>query len=412
MEDLTNTVLLNNFELKEKKPPGQISDVYRAFDRKRGVDVAVKVLRRDFVNNRDFIHYFAHEAELMAELKHPNIVRLYDFIHKKNLVLIVMDWVNGSNLRDIIRGRRKPFSLKETASILEPVCSALNYAHLMETIHCDIKPTNILRDVNQLVLLTDFGIARRVSQQMTGGTPPYMAPEQFAGRAITAQTDIYALGVTTFELLSGGKVPFTGQTSQTRGTTLRDRIYWEVMHLPYPPLNKYNRSVPSAVDALIKRALSRRPQDRPISALAFLEQFENTSGSRRRNGLDDRTMRPEPGPVPSPEPVEERPEKPRGRAIRGAHLVGIAGYWEGQKIPITKKEFTIGRHSLKILNLPDRAVSRNHATVLAAQNGFFIQDDDSKAGTFVNGTPVSGPYQLQNGDVIQIGMTDKFEFWQ
>jgi len=86
MEDLTNSVLLNNFELKEKKPPGQISDVYRAFDRKRGVDVAVKVLRRDFVNNKDFINYFEHEAELMAELKHPNIVRLYEFIHEKNLV--------------------------------------------------------------------------------------------------------------------------------------------------------------------------------------------------------------------------------------------------------------------------------------------------------------------------------------
>ena len=412
MEDLTNQTLLNNFELKEKKPSGQISDVYRARDRQKGVDVAVKVMRRYFVKNKEFLDYFSHEAELMSELKHPNIVRFYDFFHKSNLVFIVMDWVDGSNLRDIIRSRRKPFSLKETIQILNPVCSALNYAHLNNIIHCDIKPTNILLDVNQRVLLTDFGIARRVSQQMTGGTPPYMAPEQFTGKAITARTDVYALGVTTYELLSGGNVPFTGETSQTRGTTLSDRIYWEIMHLPYPPLSNYKTSIPSEMDELIKRTLNRNPQQRPKSALAYLEQFEAAARQRAEASQDDRTIQP--GQKPLPPAIPQKPLRipPKGQAIRGAHLIGVSGYWSGCKIPITNIQFTIGRHSASFLNIPDRGISRNHATVLAARNGFFIRDENSKAGTYVNGKPVVGPQKLRRGDVIQIGYTEKFEFWQ
>jgi serine/threonine protein kinase len=413
MEDLTGRTLLKNFELKEKKPSGQISDVYRAFDRQKGVPVAVKVMRRDFVNNKEFMRFFSDEAQFMNELEHPNIVRFYDFFRDGNLVFIVMDWVNGSNLKEILRKRRKPFSQKETLDILDPVCSALNYAHSKGIVHCDIKPSNIMRDVNKRVVLTDFGIARRSKQQMSGGTPPYMAPEQFANKPITPQTDLYALGVTTYEMLSGGSLPFTGETSQTRGSTLQERIYWEIMHLPYPPISRSNRSVPGAVDDLIRQALSRAPGQRPNSAMHFLGLYRTASRQKKSSRNLDITALPlDSSPQPSSPPSDQQIKPPNGRPIRGAYLKGLSGYWRGYKIPVMRVQFTIGRQRDNILRIPDRGVSRKHATLLAARNGFFIRDENSTAGTYLNGSPVHGPQLVKRGDVIQIGYTEKFEFWR
>jgi serine/threonine protein kinase len=289
----------------------------------------------------------------------------------------VMDWVDGSNLKDVIREWGRSFKLAELLKILEPICSALNYAHLEGIIHCDIKPSNILLDTKGLVLLSDFGIARRASQQTTGGTPPYMAPEQFTGKTITARTDVYALGITCYELLSGGKVPFRGETSQTGRTTLRDRIYWEVMNLPYPPLKQFNASVPDNVEAVIRRAINRNPIQRQASALEFLNQFKST--------------------------VTELP-------MCGAYLIGLSGEWQGQSISITSEQFSIGRHSTCLLHLSDRGVSRNHATIIKSRDGFFLRNDNSTAGTFLNGNLVSASQLLKPGDVIQVGKWHRFEF--
>ena len=129
MENLTDRKLLRNYVLKEKKGTGQISDVYRAKNLKKCVNVVVKILQRDASRNQSLLKYFSGEANLMSTFEHPNIVRFYDFYHQKNLVLIVMDWVDGSNLWDFIRSRNKPFNLKETVRILDPVCSVLNCAH-------------------------------------------------------------------------------------------------------------------------------------------------------------------------------------------------------------------------------------------------------------------------------------------
>ncbi|HAF62200.1 MAG TPA: hypothetical protein DCK95_07735, partial [Anaerolineaceae bacterium] len=286
MEDLTGRTLLGNYFLESRKGSGKIAEVYKAWDDRKSVYVAVKVLRAANQDAHNFYQYFSHEAELMSQLEHPNIVRFYDFCQAGNIVFIVMDWVDGANLKEVIQKKKDPLELEMVLQVLKPVASALNYAHSQKIIHCDVKPANILINQNSRVLLTDFGISKQVSQRTTGGTPPYMAPEQFSGERLTPQTDIYGLGVTTYEMLSGGQVPYRGDTSQMHSTTLRDRIHWEVMNMPYPELAKYNNAVPQAVENAIKKALSRNPSARFQNALEFYNAIEQAAGSTQLSRED------------------------------------------------------------------------------------------------------------------------------
>src|SRR5690606_4717807 len=121
------------------------------------------------------------------QLEHPNIVRLYEFDKEGDIAFIVMDWIEGTNLRQAIADHIRPFTPEEVMYILQPVCSALNFAHQNQVFHCDVKPGNILLHVDGRVLLTDFGVARLSTEKIGGGTPPYMAPEQFSGGVVTAQ---------------------------------------------------------------------------------------------------------------------------------------------------------------------------------------------------------------------------------
>lgn len=429
MEDLTGRTLLGNYYLETRKGSGKIAEVYKAWDARKSVPVAVKVLRAGSQSGQDFYQYFSHEAELMAHLEHPNIVRFYDFCKDGPIVFIVMDWVDGSNLKEIIQQENAPLDMAKTLAVLKPVASALNYAHTQKIIHCDVKPANILINQNSKVLLTDFGIARQASQRTTGGTPPYMAPEQFTGERLTPQTDIYGLGVTLYEMLSGGQVPYRGDTSQAHNTTLRDRIHWEVMNLPYPELAQYNSAVPAGVENAVKKALHKNPAMRFQSAPEFYSAVEQSAGGAAatkpenvsfhlpssafqgsRPVSDPGFSRPTTGfPAPNPQTVESSFYTKLPRNYRGIFLFALQGEWEGYFIPIQRSGFSIGRGSQNDLPLKERSVSRSHALLQYAQRGLFIQDAGSKLGTYVNGQPIQGSFRLESGDVIQIGYEQVFE---
>src|SRR3972149_724015 len=210
MSDLVGQSLLQRYFLRQHVGAGGMADVYAAWDHLRSAKVAVKILRPDLASKPRFFRMFAKEAELLSDLTHPNIVRLYEFDQQDDIAFIVMDWVDGANLRQAIAQRRKPFSLVETAGLLQTITSALHYAHQKSVYHCDVKPANILLHEDGRVLLTDFGVARLAAEQGGAGTPPYMAPEQFLGERVDERTDIYALGVTVYEMLTGGQFPFLG----------------------------------------------------------------------------------------------------------------------------------------------------------------------------------------------------------
>lgn len=432
MEDLTGRTLLGNYFLESRKGSGKIAEVYKAWDARKSVLVAVKVLRAGNQNGQDFYQYFSHEAELMSHLEHPNIVRFYEFCKDGNIVFIVMDWVDGSNLKEIIQEKKAPLDMGMALAVLKPVASALNYAHTQKIIHCDVKPANILINQNSKVLLTDFGISKQASQRTTGGTPPYMAPEQFTGERLTAQTDIYGLGVTLYEMLSGGQVPYRGDTSQTRSTTLRDRIHWEVMNLPYPELAQYNHAVPAGVENAIKKALNKNPAMRFQSALEFYNAVEQTAGGagssiedvfqpylpqqktgRSNSAIAPPSSRPSTSPTNPPVLNSQMGEihfyAKLPRNYRGVFLFALQGEWEGNFIPIQRSSFSIGRASQNDLTLQEKSVSRSHAVIQSTQRGLLIQDVGSKLGTYVNGQPIQGTFRLESGDVIQIGYEQVFE---
>ncbi|NIM96064.1 MAG: protein kinase [Anaerolineales bacterium] len=428
MADLVGQSLLNRYYLREHVGSGGMADVYATWDNLRSVKLAVKVLRRDLANNPRFFQMFAQEAELLRKLEHPNIVRLYEFERQGEFVFIVMDWVEGTNLRQSISDRKEPHSLEEASEILLPIISALHYAHQNKVYHCDVKPANILLHVDGRALLTDFGVARLAAEEGGGGTPPYMAPEQFSGEGIDGRTDVYALGITVFEMLTGGVLPFRGITPDSVGTTTKERIGWEHIYCSIPSPRSFNGSIPESIENVILTALAKHKNARFSTPMALWEAFEHAravsgrSGRARRPSIERTFIAPEPSPrkprVRSrlPSTPARRPHDPDKRRELGIiagqpHLFGRGGELAGHGIPITSNGLTIGRSGNNHVQIRrDRSVSRLHARIIRTRRGVYIRDENSSLGTFVNGQKVAGPTALNHRDVIRIGYYNEFEY--
>jgi len=417
MASLVKQTLLNRYFLRELVGSGGMADVYLAWDTSRSTQMAVKVLRQDLVHNPRFFQQFAKEAELLRKLEHPNIVRLYEFERQGNITFLVMDWVDGQDLRKTISQRRRPYPASRASTILGPVCSALHYAHQNGVYHCDVKPANILLHRDGRVLLTDFGVARLASEHISGGTPAYMAPEQFQGGAIDARTDEYALGVTLYEMLTGGNLPFNGKSSSSPGKTGRDRIAWEHLNLQAAPPSSINGSIPAAVENVILTALSKNPSDRFPTTMALRESFDQALTAREPRGDDSdsnrRTILKPFGDGGHPDPPPKRREDVQRRPkMRGPHLIGVRGEQAGAGIAIPAGGLRIGRSQGNHIRLGERSVSRNHASIIRSRSGVYVRDEGSSLGTFVNGNKIAGPTLLKPGDVIRIGYGQEFEFGQ
>ena len=430
MGQLEGRTLCGRYFLREFVGSGGTAEVYLAWDQFRSARMAVKVLRQD-VKSRSLQH-FEQEAELLRRLEHPFIVRRYELERDEGLIFLVMDWVEGSNLRQRIQEMKQPFSVEKASEILNPVCSALNFTHQNGVYHCDIKPANILLHVDGRVLLTDFGVARLADERRSGGTPAYMAPEQIRDDVVDARTDIYALGVTLYEMLSGGRLPFRGDSQSSQGSTPRERVEWEHCYLPPPPLSQFNASLPQAVLGLVERSLGKEPGQRPASVPEFLDAYEQARrqpGRQAPPNVDVLTTTYGPPPDPAPRqrpappsvppiapPVVAAPQ-PRptpvvqpGGSAAGPHLLGRGGQYAGMAVVLSGSSLTIGRAAGSGLWLKEGSVSRTHASIVRTRRAVYLQDEGSAAGTYVNSQRVLGPVQLKQGDVIQIGYTDVFEY--
>jgi serine/threonine protein kinase len=447
--ELKGKLLKNNFFLREFIDSGGMADVYRAWDRLRQTEMAVKILHRNLVLDGRFFQMFAKEADLLRSLAHPNIVRLYEFDRDGNdIAFIIMEWIQGENLRQKINRIRRPLSLNEASIILKPICSALNFAHNMRIYHCDVKPANIMLNDNGQVLLTDFGVARHASENTWGGTPVYMAPEQFPEMShfgpINPRTDVYGLGITLFEMLTGGKVPFNGTNPNAFGQTTKERIVWELQNVPAPSLSRYN--VPKPIEKVIHTAIHRNPANRYSSTLEFLQAFEyarsiiNRQSSGREtefnhlpamaskkplrplvsnnnpNSIAANPIRKEPPPPEyySPPPPVSQAATSNPVKVKGPSLIGKTGEWAGRVINIPKSGITLGRSQQNKLFIREPSVSRIHASILRERigKGTYIRDENSSLGVYVNKRriPVSVKVKIKQGDQIQIGHFQIFEY--
>ncbi len=259
---------LGNYRLHRLLGKGSFAEVYLAEHLYLNTPAAVKVLHTTFDKEEE--HSFLTEAQTIARLAHPNVVRVREFAIERSMPYLVMDYVPGGTLRQRYP-RGTCLSLEQTVACVKQIAAALQYAHNHGIIHRDVKPENILQGAGQ-ILLSDFGISiptpspGAATSQSWAGTLPYMAPEQFLGKAVFA-SDQYALAILAYEWLCGVR-PFEGS-----GMALAHLH----AHVPPAPLREKDPSLPEAVEAVILKALSKQPNQRYVSVLTFARFLESAS---------------------------------------------------------------------------------------------------------------------------------------
>ena len=264
--NIVGTTLGGRYKIQSLIGQGGMASVYKAHDPNLHRPVAIKVIHPHLSDNPDFFRRFEEEATAVAQLRHPNIVQVYDFAHDEGLYYMVMEFVMGETLQTRLKRLNESgrlLSNEEAATFTAEICEAAHYAHERGMIHRDIKPANIMLDVNGRAILMDFGIARMVDAAQhtaTGtvlGTAMYMSPEQIQGLQIDARADIYSIGITLFEMLSG-KPPFEADSAMTL----------MMMHLndPVPNLQEMQVNTPPRLVAITNKALAKNRDERYQSA--------------------------------------------------------------------------------------------------------------------------------------------------
>jgi eukaryotic-like serine/threonine-protein kinase len=277
MDELTGKLLGDRYRVDVFFGHGGMADVYKVWDLQRAVFLALKVLHSDLAEDAVFLRRFKREAQVLERLQHPNIVRFYGLEEWGGLAYILMDFIDGLTLRKEIYLNKKGIRPARILQLVQPVCSALYYAHQVGMVHCDIKPANIMIHRNGAVYLADFGIARviegRTQSFPSAGTPAYMAPELIIGGQPTPASDIYSLGVVIYEMLTGGERPFTGEEANTHGNTTQ-RIVWEKNNIDPPPPSRFNRNITPELEAVTLHCLERDPEARFASVMDLSNLLE------------------------------------------------------------------------------------------------------------------------------------------
>ncbi|MFP4396284.1 MAG: protein kinase domain-containing protein [Anaerolineales bacterium] len=335
---------------------GGMGEVYLAQDTRLTRQVAVKILPLEAAQNRELVQRFRREANAAAGLDHPNIIDVYDLGVETGLYYIVMRYVNGPTLSDILKNEG-PLPPERVLRIMAQLTDALEYAHRRDIIHRDIKPANVMLERNDFVTLMDFGIARAPSEEkltMVGqvmGTAGYMSPEQASGRPVDHRTDIFALGVLIEEMLTGQRPGF-GQ----------------------PP----SANLPPAIREVVARSRAGRVDDRYGSVRALYDDLRGAIASASAS------------------------DQPRSPAQSQALKLRLK---DGREYQLQPGVLRIGRAADNDVVLRDEKVSRHHAEIRTDQRGSAVIDLGSTNGTYIDRqrlTP-NQPHPLTGSAWVQVG---------
>lgn len=310
-----NTLLNERYRILEQVGEGGMATVYRGVDTRLGRTVALKVLHPEYSRDAPFLRRFQQEAEFAASLgAHPNIVDIYDIGEDGSLHYIVMAFVDGLSLKEMIE-ERAPFSVGEAFSIGSQVASALDFAHKRGLVHRDVKPQNILVTGEGIAKVTDFGIARSLSTSqltrpgMVIGTVHYFSPEQAQGKPASPASDIYALGVILYEMLTG-HLPFDAETPIG--------VAMQHVHSDPPSPWEYNPDLPARAVSTVMRALEKDPERRYRDAAELASALSTQAA-------------PEVGETTTFSPIPTAPPRPQQTAV----------YQQVQTVPAQAVEYAV-----------------------------------------------------------------------
>lgn len=324
---MESIVLGDRYELLEKIGEGGMAAVYKARCRILDRIVAVKILKEEYSNDSSFIAKFKTEATAAAQLSHPNIVNIFDIGYQDNIYYIVMEYIEGKTLKDVI-SERAPLPVEEAVNIAVMICDGLHHAHEKGIIHKDIKPHNILVTATGIVKVADFGIAQAIDKKTITfgrnlvGSVHYISPEQARGEPVNRTTDIYSAGCVLYEMLTA-KTPFDAESPVT--------IALKHIHDEPAPPGALNSDIPPALEGIILKAMAKSPKDRFPTA----EEFRNslltfnsniTSKLLRRKGNEKTLVMSPISTGKEADVVKKRRIRPTGMAII---LIAILGFLSG-----------------------------------------------------------------------------------
>jgi tRNA A-37 threonylcarbamoyl transferase component Bud32 len=388
---------IGGYEVAEKIGQGGMATVYRAYQTQLERWVAIKIMHTTGTSDKEFLDRFRREARAIAALRHPNILTIYDYGEEQGIAYIVMEYVAGGTLKEKLA--KQPMGWPDVATLMIPVGRALAYAHSEGIVHRDVKPANILLARPDWPVLADFGLIKMVGHQqgitrpgVTIGTPAYFSPEQAAGEDVDHRSDVYSFAIVLYQLLTG-RLPFEGDSPI-------ELLLQRVRELPPPP-RRLNPQLTPQLETIILRALARHPEARYASMDALVNDLSRQPGASGRAAAASAQVA---APAATARLGALSP-------ITGPRLV-VAGTGTTLLLP-QQGEVLIGRGDPHVTPPPDvdlgphgggqAGVSRRHARLLYAAEGWMLEDLNSTNGTFLNSAPVlpGHPVSIRTGDILR-----------
>lgn len=415
---LVNKTIAGRYQLKRLIGQGGMADVYEAEDLILGRTVAVKIMRSSLTGDPVYVTRFHREASAAAALSHKNIVEIYDVGDEKDDYYIVMEYVPGQTLKELIH-KRGALHYVEAVDIMKQVVSATAKAHAIGIIHRDLKPQNIMVTDSGVVKIGDFGIASiqslsQVTQTDTiMGSLHYLAPEIARGEKATAQSDIYALGIVFYELLRG-EVPFNGESPVNIALKhMRDEI---------PSVRAFNPSIPQSVENIVMKATAKNIKDRYLSASDMLDDLNHCLEAEHMNDekitfdyqededlativADDKDFFTQ---THTHLPIEEeKEEKPSSRShkkmvmIIGASVVAVLVILMALYFFVMKPSQSFEMPDVLNLNKDEAVTLLEEKDLKVSDNITYELSDDVEEGKVISSDPVART-QVKKGDEVSL----------
>ena len=416
-------VYSNRYEVVRGIARGGMSEVYLAHDRHLDRPVALKVLTSALSRDPSFVERFRREAQAAANLSHPNIVAVYDWGQEEGTYFIVMEFIDGHSLRDVLRAQTR-IEASRAAGIGAEVANGLSFAHKAGVVHRDVKPGNVLIEANGQVKVTDFGVARADASEaltQTGsvmGTATYFSPEQAQGLVVDGRSDVYSLGVVLYEMVCGTP-PFAGENPVS--------VAYQHVREPVPSLRERQPDVPRALEQIIMTALEKDPNRRYQSSddlradlLRFRRGREIVGGPLTAQiadvpsfgaaaaGVGATQVRPAVAPGPSDADHKKRnPWAVAAIVVLLIAVIGGAAFLVTREIGSTEGGGGGDANVPNVVTVPPTDISVARAKLKAA--GFTVSvdpivSDSQPAGSVVSQSPAGGT-RARKGDDVRLGVS-------